>query len=131
MRQSLKIIAAAGAFTIAIPPVAMGEPLENMDAVGTAIMDCWKAPSGSENSFVTLSFSFRRDGTLIGRPRPTGSHVPGDEEERKKFIDAAVAALEDCTPLEFSPALAEGIPGKVFTMRFGAAKEQAADTRPK
>jgi hypothetical protein len=124
------MISATGALLLCAAPTFGGEALNDMDEVGAAIMNCWKAPSSMEDSFVTLSFSFRRDGTLIGRPRATGSNVQGDAEARKKFIDSAITALEDCTPLAFSPSLADGIGGQVFTMRLSGSGAEAAEPRP-
>jgi hypothetical protein len=72
-----------------------------------------------------LSFSLKRDGTLIGSPRPTDINVPGDEQAKKHFVDAAIAALQSCTPLEFSPTIAQGIGGQVFTMQFASPKKEA------
>ena len=97
---------------------AQAEPLKTMDEVGAAIMACWNAPSDTEGSSVTLSFSFKRDGSLIGQPRPTAISVKGDGNARKAFVDAAIAATQRCTPLSFSPAIAAGIAGNVFTMQF-------------
>jgi ABC-type sugar transport system substrate-binding protein len=99
-------------------------PLGTMDEVGAAILACWNPPAGTKGSFVTLSFSFKRDGTLIGPPRPTEINVAGDEEAQKQFVDTAIAALENCLPLEFSPALAAGIGGQVFTLPFASPKVQ-------
>ena len=78
-----------------------------------------------KGSLVTLSFSFKRDGTLIGPPQPTDISVAGDEEAKKRFVDAAIAAVESCVPLEFAPALAAGIGGQVFTMQFATQDTQA------
>lgn len=94
--------------------------LNTMDDVGAAIRACWNPPSDIKNSTVTLSFSFKRDGTLIGPPRPTAIHVEGDAKARKFFVDAATSALAQCLPLTFSPTLAKGIAGTVFTLQFPA-----------
>ena len=61
--------------------------------VGDAIQACWTPPADAGNSTVTLSFSFKRDGTLIGPPRPTAAKVAGDDKARKSFIEAAIAAV--------------------------------------
>ncbi|TIT48364.1 MAG: hypothetical protein E5W72_18185 [Mesorhizobium sp.] len=39
------------------------------------------------------------------------------------FVDAAIAAVEHCLPLSFSPALAQGIAGNVFTLQFASPKQ--------
>ena len=97
------------------------EPLETMDEVGAAIQACWKPPAGTSGSAVTLSFSFNRDGKLIGPPRATAINVSGDEATRQAFVEAATKALEGCVPFSFSPALAAGIGGAVFTMQFASS----------
>ncbi|MER8847673.1 MULTISPECIES: hypothetical protein [Mesorhizobium] len=101
---------------------ASAAALNTMDDVGTAIQSCWTPPAGAGDSTVTLSFSFKRDGTLIGPPRPTAAKVAGDDKARKAFIDAAIAAVKNCTPLSLSPQLSQGIAGNVFTQQFVSPK---------
>ncbi|WP_348524258.1 MULTISPECIES: hypothetical protein [unclassified Mesorhizobium] len=79
------------------------------------------AAAGVGNASVTLSFSFKRDGTLIGPPRPTAIKVDG-RDTRKSFVDAATTALQKCLPLSFSPTLAQGVAGNVFTVQFASPK---------
>src|SRR4051794_33341635 len=112
-------IAAAVSLGAAWPSKA--DPLNTMDEVGAALGTCWNAPAGAKESFVTLSLSFRRDGTLIGPPRPTGINVARDEQARQRFVDAAIAAVGRCVPLTFSPKLAEGIGGQIFTVQFAGS----------
>jgi hypothetical protein len=83
----------------------------------------WTPPAGAGNASVTLSFSFKRDGTLIGPPRPTAIKVDGDADTRKSFVDAATTALQKCLPLSFSPTLAQGVAGNVFTVQFASPKQ--------
>jgi len=97
--------------------------LNTMDDVGDAIQACWTPPADAGNSTVTLSFSFKRDGSLIGPPQPTAAKVAGDDKARKAFIDAAIAAVKNCTPLSLSPALAQGIGGNVFTLQLVSPKK--------
>lgn len=126
MRRFARFLAISVLLMAASP--SMADPVETMDDAGQAILACWNPPSASTGSYVTLSFSFKRDGTLIGPPQPTEIKVAGGPEAEQQFIDAATAALANCTPLEFSPDLAEGIAGQVFTMRFTSPP---SDTVPK
>ncbi|MEQ1953723.1 hypothetical protein [Mesorhizobium sp. CN2-181] len=119
MKNLATSLTLAAALAIGTAMQANAEPLETMDEVGAALTACWTQPPGSGNSTVTLSFSFKRDGTLIGPPQPTEIKVEGDEAARQQFIDAAISAVENCTPLDFAPAIADGIGGTVFTMPFG------------
>ena len=115
---TLRTIMVASILSIAAEGAHAANTLRNMDEVGAAIRACWSPPAGSRASSVTLSFSFRRDGMLNGRPQPTAIDVPGDSEARRRFVGAAIAALESCTPLHLAPALADNIAGSVFTMPF-------------
>lgn len=119
MKPLINRLTLALAITLSTTPYAMAGPLTTMDDVGRALHACWTAPEGSQKSTVTLSFSFKRDGSLIGPPRATAIDFPGkDAAARKSFIDAAISAVKDCTPLTLSPGLAQGIGGQVFTMQF-------------
>ncbi|TPM37725.1 hypothetical protein [Mesorhizobium sp. B2-3-4] len=113
----------AGALSAGIACQSSAATLNTMGDVGDAIQACWTPPADAGNSTVTLSFSFKRDGSLIGPPRATAAKVAGDDKARKAFIDAAVAAVKACTPLSFSPALAQGIGGNVFTLQLVSPKK--------
>ena len=125
MRRLARMLSVCGVTMFIAWSPSMADPLNTMDEVGAAIRACWTAPAGAKGSFVTLSFSFKRDGTLIGPPRPTEISVAGDEQAQKQFVDAAIAAVQNCVPLEFAPALAAGIGGQVFTMQFASQDEAA------
>lgn len=119
MTQLFNRLSLALAITLSTTPYALAGPLTTMDDVGKALHACWTAPEGSQKSTVTLSFSFKRDGSLIGPPRATAIDFPGkDAAARKSFVDAAISAVKHCTPLTLSPELAQGIGGQVFTMQF-------------
>jgi len=107
-------------FAVAGVVLAGGYP---SDAAPLAIQACWTPPTDAGNDSVTLSFSFKRDGTLIGPPRPTAIKVDGDANAKKAFVDAATTALQKCLPLSFSPKLAQGVAGNVFTMQFASPKQ--------
>lgn len=73
---------------------ANADPLVTMDEVGAAIMSCWKPPVGVEKSTVTLVFSFKSDGSLVGPPTSTFVEVTGDDQVRQIFVAAAVDAVD-------------------------------------
>ena len=116
--RSLRRIVFCSAALILMLLAADADPLTTMGEVGAVIMSCWKPPVGVEKSTVTLSFSIKSDGSLVGPPQSTFINVAGDEEVRQHFVAAAMDAVDRCTPVELSPALAEGIGGQPFTMEF-------------
>jgi hypothetical protein len=123
MKKMAGMLLIAGAVVMVATSPSAAAQLNTMDEVGTAIQACWTPPADAGNSIVTLSFSFKRDGTLLGPPRPTAAKVAGDDKARKSFIDAATAAVKNCTPLNLSPQLAQGIAGNVFTLQFVSPKQ--------
>ncbi|ASY67824.1 hypothetical protein [Sinorhizobium fredii] len=114
-------LAAASLFVAVAADPLRAEPLQSVEEVSTALGQCWTPPAGIRDSFVTLKFGFRGNGTLMGPPQPTAIRVTGDADQRKAFVAAATAALQNCMPLEFSPELAEEIAGNVFTLQFYSA----------
>ena len=123
MKKMAGMLLIAGAVVMGATSPSAAAQLNTMDEVGTAIQACWTPPADAGNSTVTLSFSFKRDGTLLGPPRPTAAKVAGDDKARKSFIDAATAAVKNCTPLNLSQQLAQGIAGNVFTLQFVSPKQ--------
>lgn len=119
MRHLRRLLAWSALPVLTLPVGA--EPLTTMDAVGAKILSCWEPPAGVKNSSVSMKFSFKKDGSLIGPPRPAYINISGDEKVRKEFIAAATDAIKRCTPVEFSPDLAQGIGGQVFTLEFGTS----------
>lgn len=123
MKDVARLVSVAGlAVAVATHP-SHAATLNTMNDVGATIQACWTPPANTGTASVTLSFSFKRDGTLIGPPRPTAIEVGGDAKAKKSFVDAATAALQNCLPLTLSPALAQGIGGNVFTMQFASPKQ--------
>ena len=114
-------LAAASLFVASAAYPLRAEPLRSVEEVSNALGKCWTPPAGIRESFVTLKFGFRANGTLMGPPQPTAIRVSGDADQRRAFVAAATAALESCMPLEFSRELADEIAGTVFTLQFYSA----------
>lgn len=123
MKDVARLVSIAGLVLAGAIHPSNAAALNTMNDVGAAIQACWTPPADAGTASVTLSFSFKRDGTLIGPPRPTAIEVNGDAKAKKSFVDAATAALRNCLPLTLSPALAQGIGGNVFTMQFSSPKK--------
>jgi hypothetical protein len=129
MRRFAGLPMISGALLAIQMTAAVADPLGNTHEVAAAILACWKPPAGLEGSAITMTFSFRRDGSIFGHPRPRQIDVVGDEKARQRFIYAAIDAVERCTPLDFTPKFAEGIGGKVFSMRFASPRKRVAGER--
>lgn len=123
MIATLRAAGLIGLAAMAGATQAQADTLKTMNDVGAAFTKCWTPPPNSDGSSVTLSFSLKRDGSLIGQPRATAVKVKGDKAAAKAFADAAIASVTSCLPLDLAPALAQGIAGSIYTMVFTSPKQ--------
>ncbi len=93
-------------------------PADTLEALGQALTACFQAPAGSAGSVITVLVSLRRDGTVLGQPRITFSHLVGTPDRRRVFVAAALGALKACTPVAVTPGLGGAIAGRPFSIRF-------------
>lgn len=93
--------------------------------VARSISACWRPPH--EGDEVTLRMSFRRDGSVFGKPRITYMKAAGGADGEAALANSIFAALAACSPLRFTPSLGAAIAGRIFLIRFVALrKEQRA-----
>lgn len=85
-----------------------------------AIRACWRMPAahGPSGSELTLRFSFKRAGVLIGPPRITYSRLQGDRDSHRLFVASVLAAIDNCLPLAFTDGFGAAVAGRPITIRF-------------
>jgi hypothetical protein len=88
---------------------------------GACLAEKTIGPAGSR---VTIVFMMKRDGSILGKPRITYSHLEGDEEARRRFLDDAERAVGSCLPFKVTPSLGRAIAGRMFSITIGAEKPQ-------
>ena len=96
------------------------EPVNTIKEMLAAIYACWEPPPGTAGMSITLQFSLRRQGTLIGRPRATYSHLGGDEALSRVFVVSILEALDKALPLPLSDSMGGAIAGRMLAPRFTA-----------
>lgn len=89
--------------------------IDTIAAVFARLKQCWRPPAG--NFDLTVLMSFRRDGSLLGRPRITHDGGPVQDSERLAARIAVMEMLQRCTPLPFTEALGGAIAGRPLTLR--------------
>jgi hypothetical protein len=95
-------------------------PVNTLNEVWSAIVSCWTPPPGSAGMAITLTFSLRRNGTMIGQPRVTWSKLAGDETLQRGFVASVLDALDAALPLPLSDSMGGAIAGRPFALRFAA-----------
>ena len=109
------VLAFAG-FT-AGPVHAESLPANTLKEMWRALNICLSASRGLEGSEITLVFSLRRDGSMIGKPRISYSKLPGDLTDQKSFVGSVALALSSCMPLRISDGLGGAIAGHPLSIR--------------
>lgn len=99
-------------------PVGAREPVSTLAQLGPALTRCWSAPGDASGHEITLRFSLRRDGTLIGEPRITYSRLPGDDATARRFVASVLASLAECLPVKLADGLGSAIAGRPLTIRY-------------
>ncbi|WP_322418959.1 hypothetical protein [Mesorhizobium huakuii] len=135
MKSRFAILAAAlGAVLFASANAAIAQerlchstdPVTTLKEMSEAIYVCWKPPAGTAGMSLTLQFSLRRNGTLIGKPRATYSDLGTDPQLSRAFVASILKALDDALPLPFSDSMGGAIAGRMLAPRFTAAREGAS-----
>jgi hypothetical protein len=119
-------IGLAVALAFAAPVLAQEAPPANtlvdlQRQFGACVQGKSTGPAGSR---LTITLMMKRDGSIFGKPRITFSHLEGDEQARKGFVDDAERAVEACLPLRITPSLGGAIAGRPFFISLGGPKPE-------
>ncbi|SJM33207.1 hypothetical protein [Mesorhizobium delmotii] len=102
------------------------DPVDTIDEMFSAIFACWEPPPGTAGMTLTLQFSIRRNGTLIGKPRATFSRLGNDDTLNRAFVASVLDALDKALPLPVSDSMGGAIAGRTLFPRFTAASGGAS-----
>jgi hypothetical protein len=127
------MIALAAAFACAAPVALAEDAAPGQEAApantlvelerqfGACLRDKSPGPPGSR---LTIMLVMKRDGSIFGKPRITFSHLEGDKDTRRQFVDDAERAVETCLPLRITPSLGGAIAGRPFFITLGRPKPE-------
>jgi hypothetical protein len=105
------------AFLVMSPIDAESAPVDTLRDLQRAFDVCVKAPAAAAGSELTIVFALKRDGSLLGKPRITYSHLVGDPDAQKRFVEEAIAAVAQCFPMSITYELGSAIAGRLFAIR--------------
>jgi hypothetical protein len=98
---------------------AVSAPANTLSELSLSLRSCVQAPTQSVGSELTILFALKRDGSLLGKPRITHSHLVGDSDAQAAFVADAIEALAKCLPVSITDALGGAIAGRPFSIRIG------------
>ncbi|RWE64945.1 hypothetical protein [Mesorhizobium sp.] len=102
------------------------DPVDTVNEMFSAIVACWEPPPGTAGMTLTLQFSIRRNGTLIGKPRATYSRLGNDATLNWAFVASVLEALDKALPLPVSDSMGGAIAGRMLFPRFTVASGGAS-----
>ena len=95
--------------------------LDNIGDLFAALRSCWTPPSAEaakEGMQMTVRFSFKRSGDMIGAPRMTFATEGAPADVRNTYLKAINASLDACVPLKFTGALGDALAGRPIAIRY-------------
>jgi hypothetical protein len=100
------------------------KPDHDLDSIGdlfAELRSCWSPPppdTAQAGMQMTVRFSFKRDGDMIGPPRMTYATAGISADIRATYLKAINSSLEACVPLKFSGGLGGAIAGRPIAIRY-------------
>lgn len=94
--------------------------LDTITDLFAVLRSCWSPPADTAGSHlqISVSFSFKRSGELLGAPRLTFATPGASTASRVYYLDAIKASLQACLPLSFTAGLGGAIAGRPIMVRY-------------
>ena len=86
-----------------------------------ALRSCWTPPAADdarEGMQMSVRFSFKRSGEMIGAPRLTFSTSGVPADTRATYLKAINSSLNACLPLKFTDGLGGALAGRPIAIRY-------------
>jgi len=110
---------------LALPCPARAAPAETLDALFADLRRCLSGSRGTDGSDLTIVFSLRRNGSLIGTPRISHAELPGNRAEQQQFLASVASAFARCLPLDITDGLGGAIAGRPMRFRIVLGRRSA------
>ncbi|QIP09711.1 hypothetical protein [Bradyrhizobium symbiodeficiens] len=93
---------------------------------------CWKPPPAAKARplDITVVVSFNRSGDILGHPRISYESAEASDNDRLQYRIAVMEALQRCTPMPFTDAMAGAAAGRPFAIQFRSRKTSPDKTSP-
>lgn len=92
------------------------------------LRSCWSPPAADvarEGMQMSVRFSFKRSGELIGPPRMTFATKGVPAVVRETYLKAINTSLDACLPMKFTPGLGGALAGRPIAVRYVDNRELA------
>ena len=105
--------------------------LDTIADLFAALRACWSPPADMAGSHLqmSVSFSFKRSGELLGAPRLTYATPGTSSDARAHYLDAIKASLQACVPLPFTAGLGGAVAGRPIMIRYVDNRDLQIDAK--
>lgn len=82
---------------------------------------CWRPPAleaARPGMELSVRFAFRRDGSIVGKPRFTYVSRAATNAQRDTYRQAVIDSLTACTPMPFGRGMGGAVAGRPIAIRF-------------
>jgi hypothetical protein len=120
-RRGDRLLVAAAALLFGISGAAAQDTQVNtIRDVFVHLRTCWKPPPAAKARpiDITVVVSFNRAGNILGHPRITYESAEASDDDRLQYRIAVMEALQRCTPMPFTDAMAGAAAGRPFAIQF-------------
>ena len=99
-------------------------PDHDLDTIGdlfAELRSCWSPPAGEEareGMQMSVRFSFKKSGDMIGAPRLTFATAGISADTRAAYLKAINDSLDACLPLKFTSGLGGALAGRPIAIRY-------------
>ena len=119
------VVLAALAVICFAPAVAWASPANTLMEMWSQFRFCLRSAHIDKGVDLTLRFSFKRDGTLNGKPTISYFNLPADTELEHRNAEAIAHVIDHCLPVSISDALGNAIAGRPMWIRFHGRKPES------
>ncbi len=120
-RHGDRLLFAAAVLLFGITGAAAEDaPVNTLQDLFQHLHTCWKppAPNKARAIDITVVVSFNRAGNILGHPRITYESEGASDNDRLQYRIAVMEALQRCTPMPFTDAMAGAAAGRPFAIPF-------------
>ena len=112
--------------------VRPGHDLDTIGDLFAELRSCWSPPpadAAREGMQMSVRFSFKRSGAIIGTPRLTYVTAGVSPDIRETYLRAINASLDACVPLKFTGGLGGALAGRPIAIRYVDNRELDKPTK--
>lgn len=124
-RRGGKLLLVAAMLLLGVPRAAAEDaPVNTIQDIFRHLRTCWRPPSPAKARplDITVVVSFNRSGNILGHPRITYESAEASDNDRLQYRIAVMEALQRCTPVPFTDAMAGAAAGRPFAIQFRKQK---------